>query len=211
MRRIGGWGLGAFKDPGTDGKRAPRKTYGVSQTFGSLVGLCERMRRSDSDEKTELIECDMIQRYLTDLDIDFMIRWAKALFAMRPTGKTPVVVTTLDPRVTLELVATDAAMAQLHTVFNKLDESGSSQFVLIDAGKDVLEASRRRPVSSRPTRGSSTPAKPGARRSRTSPRRSSSRSPPPTSRLPTRRRSPRRRPLGEARSQGPAAHAPACL
>src|SRR5215831_12388711 len=59
---------------------------------------------------------------------------------MRPTGKTPVFVTTLDPRVTLEFVATDAAMAQLQTVFNKLDESGSSQFVLIDAGKNILEA-----------------------------------------------------------------------
>jgi hypothetical protein len=140
MRRIGGWGLGAFKDPSTDGKRAPRAMYTVSQTFGKLVGFCDRMRRSDSDEKMELIVCDTIEHHLTDLDIDFMIRWAKALFAMRPRGQTPVVVTTWDPRVTLEFVATDPAMAQLQTVFDKLDESGSSQFVLMDAGKNVLEA-----------------------------------------------------------------------
>ena len=144
MYRIAGQ-TNKLRDPHEDGELAPRqKLPAVKQFFGKIVGLVDRMSRADSDEKKEPIELGSgggeLERYIPDLDLELMKRWARALPAMRPKPPkgTPVVVTTSDPQVTIELSATDAGFAQIQTVLDKLSESGSSSFVLVDVGKSAL-------------------------------------------------------------------------
>jgi hypothetical protein len=146
-----GWKCGMWRisvGPGRDPrqyseKSPPRQTmYPMPTVFGHVVGLVDRLRRDDSEEKTSPIVCGSVTHTVDQLDVEFMLRWAHALPAMRPDrkklGGTPVLVTTNSPQVTLQLTATDEGMAQLKNVFAKLDENGANQFVLVDIGKDAL-------------------------------------------------------------------------
>lgn len=140
MFRIGGQ-VGRLRDPHIDGQKAPRQAItAVSTLFGKIVGLIDRMGRDGSDEKGEVILSKQLQRHLPDLDVDFMKRWARALTALRPNPPrgVPIVVTLSKPQVTIELTATDAGLAQLQPVWDKLEESGKDFFVLVAAGPSTL-------------------------------------------------------------------------
>jgi hypothetical protein len=114
----------------------------MPHVFSRLVGLIDRLRRTDSDEKSEPIVCKPLSRTVGELDVDFMLRWVRALSAMRsvvPRGsKVPGLVSTNSPQVTLQLTAVADGLAQLQKVFAKLDENASNKFVLVDIGKDAL-------------------------------------------------------------------------
>jgi hypothetical protein len=130
-----------LRDPRMDAQKGPRQTLSsVKLFFGRIVGLIDRMNRSDSNEKQEAIVCSKLERHIPDLDLEFMKRWARALPAVRPKPPKgiPVVVTTSDPQVTMELVAKEEMFPQLKTVFDKLEESGKNLFALVDVGKNAL-------------------------------------------------------------------------
>jgi hypothetical protein len=129
------------RDPRGEGQKAPRQRLSAVKTFfGRIVGLLDRMNRDGSNEKDEPIVSMTLTRHLPDLDLEFMKRWARALPAMRPkvAKGVAIMVTTSDPQVTIELVATKPVDTQLQAVWDKLDESGSSRFVLVAAGKSAL-------------------------------------------------------------------------
>jgi hypothetical protein len=131
---------GAGRDPHwKNGKAAPRRTMGpMTLIFTHLVGLVDRMRRADSDEKDEDIICGSIAHKVADLDVEFMLAWARALPQMTPGKHTIAFVTIQAPQVTIQLSAVDAGMAQLETVFAKLDESGAKSFAIVAIGKEAI-------------------------------------------------------------------------
>ena len=134
---------GAGRDPHAEGGKPPRQTMSpMPAVFSRLVGLIDRLRRTDSDEKSEPIVCKPLSRTLDELDVDFMLRWVRALAALRSVapkgGKVPSLVLTNSPQVTLQLTAVADGIAQLRQVFAKLDENASNKFVLVNVGKDAL-------------------------------------------------------------------------
>jgi hypothetical protein len=135
---------GAGRDPHwKNGKAAPRQTMGpMTLIFSRLVGLIDRMRRTDSDEKTEDIVCGSITRKVDDLDVEFLLRWTRALPQMKPaldkSSKVPAFVTLQPPQVTFQLTAVDAGMTQLEAAFAKLDEFGADRFAIVAIGKDAI-------------------------------------------------------------------------
>ena len=134
---------GAGRDPHAEGGKPPRQTMSpMPRVFSRLVGLIDRLRRADSDEKSEPIVCKPLSRVVAELDVDFMLRWVRALAALRTVapnrGKVPNLVSISSPQVTLQLTAVAEGLTQLQQVFAKLDDNASNQFVLVDIGKDAL-------------------------------------------------------------------------
>ena len=134
---------GPGRDPHwKNGKAAPRKTMGpMTLIFGRLVGLIDRMRRADSDEKDEDIVCGSVTHRVDDLDVEFMLAWARALPTMKPTldARNKIAFVTLQaPQVTIQLTAVDAGMEQLKAVFARLDENGAKSFAIVAIGKEAI-------------------------------------------------------------------------
>ncbi len=134
---------GAGRDPHwKNGKAAPRKVMGpMTLVFSRLVGLIDRMRRADSDEKDEDIVCGSVTHKLDDLDVEFMLAWARALPKMKPVvdAKNKIAFVTIQaPQVTIQLTAVDAGMAQLEAVFAQLDANGAKSFAVVAIGKEAI-------------------------------------------------------------------------
>ena len=152
---------GPGRDPHwKNGKPPPRQKHmGPMPTiFSRLVGLIDRMGRSDSEEQDEDIVSGPVTHQLKDLDVPFMLRWVRSFAKMKPSAdalkKHPTALVTIQaPQVTLQLAAVDAGMPQLEAVFAVLDENATNNFVLLSIGKAAIIAKELVDESGKPAIG----------------------------------------------------------